>query len=322
MATDNPGIGRLRSAAVELRGAATEAQRRDRCLPFGDEQERRTWMYWPNPRRGLPFSDMTSEQCQLAYRVVAAALSVAALAKVTTIVGLEEVLLELESGGRPRRRPDALPRDPSKYFTTIFGDPDEDGPWGWRFEGHHVSLHTTVVDGELAATPLFLGANPAEVRYGDRVVLRPLAAEEDLARALVNALPDNQRRRALIDDQAPDDILTANAPRVEHDLDGGVALADLNGELAALAAELVRLHVERLNPALAPGPPALADLHFAWAGSTDRHERHYYRVAGLRFLVEYDNTQNEANHCHSVWRDPANDFGDDLLRRHRAEHHA
>src|SRR5436190_1767798 len=153
MATVSPGTGRLRSAVLELRAAATEAQRRDLCLPFGDEQERRTWMYWPNPRKGLPFSDMTSEQSQLAYRVVAAALSVPALAKVTTIVGLEEVLLELESGGRPRRRPDALPRDPSKYFTTIFGDADGDDAWGWRFEGHHVSLHVTVVDGEAAATP-------------------------------------------------------------------------------------------------------------------------------------------------------------------------
>ena len=314
-------LARLGDAAIELRDSLSGEQRRELCLPFDDEQERRTWMYWPNPRKGVPFSAMTSDQCQLAYRVIAAALSVPTLTKLTTIVGLEEVLRELETGGQPRRRPDALPRDPSKYFTTLFGEPDGDGPWGWRFEGHHVSVHATVVDGALAATPLFLGANPAEVRHGDGIVVRPLAAEEDVARALVGALPDDQRKRALIDDRAPDDILTANAPRVEHELDGGVALADLAGTAAELAGELVRLHVERLHPALAPPPPNLGDLHFAWAGSVDRHQRHYYRVAGPRFLVEYDNTQNEANHCHSVWRDPANDFGDDLLRRHRAEHH-
>jgi hypothetical protein len=319
--TTAPGLVRLRDATVELVAAADDEQRRQLCLSFDDEDERRTWMYWPNPRQGLAFSAMDSEQCQLAYRVVAAALSVPALAKVTTIVGLEEVLRELEIGGQPRRRPDALPRDPSKYFTTVFGDPAGDGPWGWRFEGHHVSLHITVVDGELAATPLFLGANPAEVRHGDGIVLRPLAAEEDLARALVCALRDDQRRRALIDDQAPDDILTSNSPRVEAELDGGVAMLDLKGTSAALAEQLVRLYVERLNPALGAAPPSVDDLHFAWAGSTDRNERHYYRIAGPRFLVEWDNTQNEANHCHSVWRDPSNDFGDDLLRRHRAEHH-
>jgi len=317
-----PGVGRLRGAVVELRAGVDEQQRAELCLPFADEQERRTWMYWPSPRRGLPFSAMTSDQCQLAYRVAAAAMSVATLAKVTTIVGLEEVLRELETGGLPRRRPDALPRDPSKYFTTIFGEPDGGEAWGWRFEGHHVSLHVTVGGGEVAATPLFLGANPAEVRDGARLVLRPLAAEEDVARALVRALSDDQRRRALIDDRAPDDILTANAPRVEEQLEGGVAMSDLGGTPAQLATELVRMHVERLHPSLAPEPPPLGELHFAWAGSTDRGERHYYRVAGPRFLVEYDNTQNEANHCHSVWRDPANDFGDDLLRRHRVEHHA
>jgi hypothetical protein len=308
------GVDRLREAVLALR-VAVEDERL--VLPF-DEQERRNWMYWPAPRQGVPFSDLTSDQQQLAFGVVAAVLSLPTYAKVTTIIGLEEILRELELGGMKRRRPENLPRDPTKYYSTLFGDAGGDGPWGWRFEGHHVSVHVTVVDGEVASTPLFLGANPAEVNHGDRVVLRPLAEEEDTGRALLNALPTDQRGRALIDDRAPDDILTFNSPRVEIDLDGGVAVSDINGEARAIADALIDLHVDRVQ---LPVPADTSDLHFAWAGSPERGGHHYYRLAGPRFLVEYDNTQNEANHAHSVWRDPGNDFGDDLLRRHIAEHH-
>jgi hypothetical protein len=309
------GVDRLREAALALRAAVDDERL---VLPFDDEQERRNWMYWPATRQGVAFSDLTSEQQQLAYGVVAAVLSLPAYAKVTTIIGLEEVLREMELGGRGRRRPDGLPRDPTKYYTTLFGDPAGDGPWGWRFEGHHVSLHVTVVDGEVASTPCFFGSNPAEVRHGDRVILRPLAEEEDTARALIESLSDPHRRRALIDDRAPDDILTFNSPRVEADLEGGVAVEDLTGESRAIVDALVDLHVDRVT---LPVEIDTRGLHFAWAGSPERCRHHYYRLAGPRFLIEYDNTQNEANHAHSVWRDPGNDFGDDLLRRHLAEDH-
>jgi hypothetical protein len=287
-------------------------------LPF-DEEERRNWMYWPAPREGVPFSDLTSDQQQVAFGVVAAVLSLPAYAKVTTIIGLEEVLREMELGGRGRRRPDGLPRDPSKYFTTLFGDAGGDGPWSWRFEGHHVSLHVTVVDGEVASTPCFLGSNPAQVVHRDRIVLRPLAEEEDTARSLLESLPDGQRRQALIDDRAPDDILTFNSSRVEVELEGGVALGDMAGRAQTIADALIDMHVDRVK---FPTHVDISDVHFAWAGSPERGKHHYYRLAGERFLVEYDNTQNDANHAHSVWRDPQNDFGDDLLRRHIAEDHS
>jgi hypothetical protein len=313
------GVARLREAAVALRDALDDEQRAKLILPFDNEEERRTWFYWPWPREGVPFSDMTADQQQLAYGVVAAATSLPTYAKITTVIGLEEVLRELELGGQGRRRPDGLPRDPSKYFTTLFGDPAGTEPWGWRFEGHHVSLHVTVAGDEVAGTPTFLGSNPATVRHGDRVVLRPLAEEEDTARALLEALPARQHRQALIDDAAPDDILTFNSPKVEVPFEGGVAVADLTGAAAELASELVALHADRLT---LPVPADTTDLHFAWAGSTEPGQRHYYRLAGPRFLVEYDNTQNDANHCHSVWRDPQNDFGDDVLRRHIARDHA
>ncbi|MBV8980281.1 MAG: DUF3500 domain-containing protein [Acidimicrobiia bacterium] len=308
-------LGRLRDAVLALRVALDDERL---VLPFDDEQERRNWMYWPAPRQGVPFSDMTSDQQQLAFGVAAAALTLPAYAKVTTIIGLEEILRELEAGGQKRRRPENLPRDPTKYFTTLFGDAGGAGPWGWRFEGHHVSLHVTVIDGEVASTPCFLGSNPAQVVHGDRVVLRPLAEEEDTGRSLLESLPAEQRKRALIDDRAPDDILTFNSPKVDVDLSGGVPLADMTGTAREIADTLVALHVDRVP---FPVDVDTSDVHFAWAGATDRGRHHYYRLAGARFLVEYDNTQNDANHAHSVWRDPANDFGDDLLRRHLAEDH-
>jgi len=311
-------VERLREAAIALRDALDDEQRAKLILPFDGEEERRTWFYWPWPRQGVPFSDLTSDEQQLAFGIVAAATSLPTYAKVTTIIGLEEVLRELELGGQGRRRPDGLPRDPSKYFTTIFGDPAGNDPWGWRFEGHHVSLHVTVAREDVSGTPTFLGSNPAQLLHDGRVVLRPLAEEEDRARALLDALPEQQRRAALIDDQAPDDILTTNSPKVDVALEGGVAVTDLTGAAAEIAKELIALHTDRLT---LPVPADMTDVHFAWAGSTERGERHYYRLAGPRFLVEYDNTQNDANHCHSVWRDPQNDFGDDLLRRHLAEHH-
>ena len=309
------GVDRLREAALALRDSVDDPRL---ALAFEDEQERRNWMYWPAPRQGVAFSDMTSDQQQLAFGIVAAVLNLHAYAKVTTIIGLEEVLREMELGGRGRRRPDGLPRDPSKYYTTLFGEPSSKGAWGWRFEGHHVSVHVTVVGGEVASTPLFFGSNPAEVRHGDRVILRPLAEEEDTARALLEALPAGQRRQALIDDRAPDDILTFNSPRVEVDLEGGVPLSDMSGTASELADALVALHVVRVK---FPLEADTSGVHFTWAGSPERGGHHYYRLAGPRFLVEYDNTQNEANHAHSVWRDPGNDFGDDLLRRHLAEDH-
>jgi hypothetical protein len=309
----------LAATALELRDGLPAALQYELCLPF-DEVERRNWFYWPDTRRGLSLGALDAEQRQLVHRVLTAMVGTVTLAKVMTIVGLEVVLADLEQQGlSSRRRQRGLPRDPSAYFTTLFGDPGGDAPWGVRFEGHHVSLHATVVGGALAPTPSFLGTNPAEVRHDGRVVLRPLAEEEDLARALLEALPAAARRRAIVDTVAPDDILTANSPRIEVDLQGGVPLADLSGEAAEVADALIGLHTDRTRGGAAG--PDRGDVHFAWAGDVERGRKHYYRLHGPRFVVEYDNTQNDGNHAHSVWRDPEGDFGEDMLRGHVATQH-
>ena len=314
----------LGDAAARLVDSLDDDQRARACLPFEDEGERRTWFYWPGDRGGVTFADLSASQRLLAFAALSTALSLQAYAKATTIISLEEVLDRLEGGQGSRR---GLRRDSAAYATTVFGDPTSDGPWGWRFEGHHVSVHATVAGDEIAAVPLFLGSNPARVDHHGRTVVRPLAEEEDVARALLGSLTAAQRSEAIVGPDAPDDILTTNAPRVEPLPEEGVAVGALRGESSELARTLVDLYVDRLPDDVAA--PVVArldggardDIRFSWRGDVEVGGRHYYRLQGPRFLVEYDNTQNDANHVHTVWRDPDGDFGDDLLRRHLHDAH-
>jgi exonuclease VII small subunit len=235
-------------------------------------------------------------------------------------MSLEEVLRILENDSGERRNPEG-------YYFSIFGEPSEKGVWGYRVEGHHVSRNFTVVNGRAVDAPSFFGANPAEVREGPRKGLRALAAEEDLARELLTSLEPAQKRVAIVDQSAYKDILTAASRR-----------ASLKGQPSGLpAAKMSKAQFERLLAVLEEYvrnlPEDMAqirtdqvrkagrDLYFAWAGVEQRGGPHYYRIQAPAFLVEYDNTQNEANHIHSVWRDFNGDFGLDLLEAHyRASH--
>jgi hypothetical protein len=212
---------------------------------------------------------------------------------------------------------------------SIFGEPRAAGPWGWRFEGHHISLNYTIVDGRIVApTPTFFGANPAEASLSPVAMLRPLAGVEDLARELVHALDEGQRAHAVLAPTAPPDILTSNLPHVEGELlPKGLAAERMAAPQREVLAALIGEYIHRMPDELAEVEAArlqrdgLTGIHFAWMGGLERRQGHYYRLQGPRFLVEYDNTQNDANHIHSVWRDPANDFGAHLLAQHYAGAH-
>ena len=292
-------------------------------VAFADDVERRNWHYVPRERNGLSLASMTSEQAKAAYDLLASGLSLTGYAAATAIVALEDLLDRIEGGGRHRHRRD--------YSVTVFDQPSAKGAWGWRFEGHHVSVNVTVVDGRVAGSPLVLGANPAEVvAASGHPVVRPLAAEEDVALALLAAMPPAQREASFFGDHAPEDIVTAAAPDltaegVLPDL-AGVAIGTLRGEAADLARRLVLLYLDRLPPDVAAAwwrriEPTLDDVRFAFAGEPGHRRPQYYRLVGPALLVEYDNTQNDANHVHTVLRDPAGDFGGDLLRDHRHDHH-
>lgn len=310
-------------AAANLLAALTPEQRAQMQLPFTSEN-RFDWHFIPRERQGLLLKDMTPPQKHLAGALLAAGLSQRGYLKAVTIMSLDEILRELEQPPRP-----GLIRDPERYAFTVFGEPAERGVWGYRIEGHHLSLNFTLVDGRVAGSPSFLGANPAEIRQGPRKGLRVLSREEDLARSLVSTLTPAQRKLAVLRDQAPADILTANSRKAAlAGTPSGIRFPQLDGNQQKMLRALVEEFANNLAPPqarerMAQLDRAGANLHFAWMGVLDRGGPHYYRVQAPSFLIEYDNTQNDANHIHTVWRDFAGDFGLDLLDQHyrKAPHH-
>lgn len=328
---------------------------------FGfDTPERTEWSYFPKEMIGstffgLPLIELTPAQQHLIYGVLETGLSPYAFAKANAIRALEPTLDSREGYSRSHIR------ESLRYFLAIFGDPAESGTWGWRYEGHHVSVsHTIVNDEVLASTPLFFGSNPGEIRRGDRGVIRPNGEEEDAGRALVTSLDGDRFDKALLDATAPIDVLSANAwpiPEVarpgepRHPLElfqtqllaldedtkdnltldlaqpKGIGYGELDTDQQKVFDELLAVYVERLPEHLAaPEQDRIEaagreNLHFGWAGDTKRLGPHYYRIQGPDLLIEYDCVQDDANHIHGVWRKPESDFGGDILRAHRATGH-
>jgi hypothetical protein len=317
-------VERMGEAATDFLASLASDQRDKATYTFEDRAERTRWYYTPVERGGLPLSEMDHRQQQLAHRLVATGLSRAGYVTASTIIGLETTLDALE-GWRFRGHG----RDSTLYYVSIFGEPQLTGMWGWRFEGHHISLNYTIVDGQMVApTPTFFGANPAEAPLSGVGMLRPLAGTEDLARELVHALDEGQRAQAVLAPAAPADILTTNRPYVEGELlPKGISARKMAAPQREVFAALIGEYIHRMPDEIAEVEAArlqrdgLNDVHFAWMGGMERRQGHYYRLQGPRFLVEYDNTQNDANHIHSVWRDPANDFGAYLLAQHYAHAH-
>ncbi len=296
----------LESLSPALKGRAQ--------LPI-DAEERMNWFYTPVPRKGLPLKEMNEAQRAAAMNLLRAGLSESGYSKAETIRALEDVLVEM--GGNPRQR------DKELYYFTIFGEPGPKTTWGWRYEGHHLSQNWTIVNGAaMATTPQFFGANPAEVREGSRKGTRAIAVEEDLAFELLRTLDASQRTTAIIDRKAPSDILTTNTREAAIQADRGLPYAQMTAPQKALLIRLIEANAdaqpqsvarERLAKLRAAG---LDGIKFAWMGAVEKGHGHYYRVQGPTFLIEFDNTQNESNHIHLVWRDFKGDWGRDLLAEH------
>ena len=311
----------MATAANAFLGTLDQAQRAKVQLAF-DSDERFNWFYIPKDREGLPLKQMSPPQQRAALALVEKGLSQKGFSKAEAIRHLDTVLAEMEK--------DPVRRDIEKYYLTIFGEPSATGTWGMRWEGHHVSLHWTVVRGTaIATTPQFFGSNPAEVREGPKKGQRALAAEEDLGRALVTALTAAQRTVAVVAPEAPSDILTTNTRKAAIQANTGLAYADMTAEqrgmLLALITEYAdaqpkKLAQERIARLRAAG---LDGIKFAWMGGIEKGALHYYRVQGPTFLIEYDCVQNGGNHIHAVWRDFDGDFGLDLLEQHykKSAHH-
>jgi hypothetical protein len=318
-------IASQRSAAAMSSAAAKwlsslETDKRERAVFAFDSDERLRWHFVPNenhPRKGVTFKEMTAPQRELAHALLKTGLSARGHLAASAIMELEKVLQVIE--GEKRR----AARDPEAYYVSVFGTPGDKAAWGWRFEGHHVSLRFDVVGGSMtASSPAFFGSNPAEVRDGPQKGTRVLAAEEDAARALLDLLDAEQRAVAIVQPVAPSDILTMVAPQVTPLEPPGLKITALNKAQRDALMRVIDVYAGTMAPDIAAERMArvrkagLDNITFAWAGSTEKGQKHYYRVQGPSFLIEYDNTQNNGNHIHSVWRDFNGDFGRDLLREH------
>ena len=303
-----------------------EPQRVRATFPF-EADERYVWAYTPGTRQGLALGDMRPDQRAGAQAIVASALSARTAGEVGAIMALETVLGGLE---RSDGRAGWIRRDPDLYWFAVFGTPGSASPWSWRVGGHHVAVHVTVLGNRvIGATPSFLGANPAVVPSGPTAGTRTLTGEEALARTLLSELTPAERRAAVIDGVAPADILTGTGRHADlRSVPIGIRHADLGPARRASLERLIRHYVGRMRPEVADEAWArilaggIGDTTFAWAGSDAPGRGHYYAVRGTTFVIEYDNTQNGANHIHAVWRDLRDDWGTDLLGAHLAAAHS
>ena len=281
-------------------------------------EERFNWHYFPRMRRGLPIGALNERQTSLLHSFLRANLGAPGYAKATGVIELEPILGRLEGGWT---------RDPDRYYFSLFGDPAT-APWGWRLEGHHLSLNITHTPSGTSYTPMFLGANPARVPSGPRAGWELLRDEEHNGRAFLQSLDAAQRAKAIISSRAPSDIVTGTDRSFRLQTFEGLAASALTERQRQALLELVLVYVRNAPQRAADAEiekirrAGIDKLHFAWAGSAQPGQPHYYRIHGPTVLIEYDNTYG--NHIHTVWRNPHGDFGDDVLARHYAEaaHHA
>jgi hypothetical protein len=309
----------MTETANRFLAALTPEQKAKATFKF-DDAERMNWFYVPIERKGLPLREMSAYQQRLASALLSAGLSQSGYIKAMTIMSLEDVLkmMEKDSGER---------RNPEKYYFSIFGTPADDATWGYRVEGHHVSQNWTVVRGKVADAPSFFGDNPAEVRVGPRAGLRTLSAEEDLGRDLISSLDAEQKKTAIVDPTAPKDVLTTNSRKAAlKNQPNGILASKLNAKQFDKLQALIGEYVNNVPQQVAAAREELVkkagkNIWFAWAGGINKGDPHYYRIQTPAFLIEFDDTQDNANHIHSVWREFNGDWGEDLLQEHYQQSH-
>ena len=310
-AADKAASAFLASLPPDLRKTAT--------FPIGSP-ERLAWHYIPKDRVGVSLLNLDDAQSELLGPLLATALSPEGLLTARGVMKHENILRRVETEANVAN---VSRRDPGLYYTAVFGTPAAAAPWAWRFEGHHLSINVTQLPGQPPiVAPLFVGANPARVLSGPNAGFRLLAAEEDLGRELITMLSPERRKLATIDATAFPEIITRNDPRVQGLATAGLAAGDMSAEERAQLKRLLELYVGRLTADAARDALARIEragfekVHFAWAGGTEMGAPHYYRIHGPTVLIEYDDTQNNANHIHTVYRDLEHDLGGDVLRAH------
>jgi Protein of unknown function (DUF3500) len=278
-----------------------------------DDPERLNWHFIPRPRKGLPLKGLEGAALQTAMKFIHSGLSEAGYDQTLNVMSLEELLYLLEGGDRETRRDR---RDPTKYYLSVFGEPSDTGLWGWRLEGHHISLNFSIKDGKVvASTPEFFGANPGTVDAGKGRQIRVLGPEEDIARQILKLCSPEQEKICWISKEAPDEVPGPGAPQAVVAAPVGLPYAKMSEDQKKLLQDLLSEYLKNLPGDIeqerraAINAAGMDKIHFAWYGQSELHERHHYRVQGPTFVIEYNNTQNNANHVHSMWRNLGGDLG-------------
>jgi hypothetical protein len=309
----------MKSAAINFLQTLSPEQRGKAQFIFTDD-ERYNWHFVPIARKGIPLKELSAAQREAALNLLHTALSDTGYNKAIAITQLEIVLKEVEN-----RPADDDYRDPVKYFFSIFGEPAKDSVWGWRFEGHHISFNFSSEHNRLVSgTPGFLGSNPAIVLSGPEKGKQVLKDETELGYALLNSLNESQKQKAIINTSAPAEIITGSDRKAMINDPKGILYNELSSEQQKNFMQLLSIYIHRYTRLFAMTlmheieAAGLNNLRFAWAGDQQPGigHPHYYRIQGPGIIIEYDNTQNNANHVHTVIRDLKNDFGGDELLDH------
>ena len=296
-------------------------QKKITLFPF-DEMNRYDWHFVPptqSPRTGISIKSLQPTQKEFVSEMLRGFLSEKGYEKTNRIMGLEYILMVLE--------PKNSSRIPENYFVSIYGTPGKDPVWGWKFTGHHIALNFTVVGNEISVAPFFFGANPGTVREGPQKGFRALKDEEDLGFELINLLNEKQKLKAIFNPKAFSDIVTFNSPQVKPLEEVGLLVKEMTTFQKGVLEKLIATYLADMPEKIAKVRQRkimkedFNEIYFGWAGATVIGQGHYYRVQGKSFLIEFDNTQNNANHIHAVWRDfNGGDYGMDLIKTHYDQH--
>jgi len=315
--------GSINDVAKDFLSSLNDQQREKIIYPFTHE-ERYNWHFVPkSDRKGISLSELSDVQKKKAFSLLKSCLSDTGYSKTIDIISLENVLQVLEN------RKDDSYRNTGKYYITLFGKPVEKDIWGWRFEGHHISFSFSTENSTLkSGTPGFLGANPATVPSGPQKGKQVLREETQLGFALLQSFTSNQLQKVISTAAAPNDIITAVSRRASINSDEGIGYSALTKEQQALFVKLIRVYIHRYTKLFADNmfnelkQAGLDNLRFLWAGSRQEDGKpYYYRIQGPSIIIEYDNSQNNANHVHTVVRDLKHDFGGDQLLEHYKKSH-
>jgi hypothetical protein len=288
-----------------------------------EDNERFNYNFVPMERKGISFRDMNAKQKEAAMKLLNVSLSEQGYSKAAGIMELEAILRSIEG-----RKTDDTYRDSLNYYFTIFGTPSARNSWGWRMEGHHISLNFSSVRGQIeSSTPSFMGANPALVPTGKEKGKQVLKQETELGFMLINSLSKDQLTQAIFSATALPEIVTGNKRKAELLEPKGISFKLLSKDQQKMFLQLLDVYVGNYQLGFSKKlmkkieEAGIENLSFAWAGSVKPGAGNYYRIQGPMLLIEYDNIQTNANHVHTTVRDLTNDFAEDILREHYTLEH-